>query len=164
MTSFRWQEAPCHCSGGKILMNLKSDEFSLKRPNVREEYLDGWVTALQFNLVVACVCWCVQHSQLSHLPLGESQRQRQLALPPQGDVVVVLELLLQLQPLLVSVHHPVLVFGASLAPWFTQDDGRLRMQVWKWDTVRGVTYKTQLLLSTDLTLVFFFLSGGLISK
>lgn len=59
---------------------------------------------------------------LSHLSLRQGQRRRQLALPPHGDVVVVLELLLQLQPLLVRVHHPVLVFGAGLPPWFTQDD------------------------------------------
>lgn len=49
-----------------------------------------------------------------HLSLGQTQSHRQLRLPPHGDVAVALKLSLQLQALLVTVHHPVFVLGAGL--------------------------------------------------
>lgn len=49
-----------------------------------------------------------------HLPLGQLQVLGQLGLPADRDVARVVELLLQLEPLLVGVHHPVLVFRACL--------------------------------------------------
>lgn len=52
-----------------------------------------------------------------YLSLREAERHRQLALPPHCDILVVLKLLLQLQPLVIRVHHPVLVLGACFPPW-----------------------------------------------
>lgn len=52
-----------------------------------------------------------------YLSLWETQCHWQLGLPPHSDVAVVLKLLLKLQALLVSVHHPVLVLSASLSSW-----------------------------------------------
>lgn len=55
----------------------------------------------------------------SHLSLREAEGQRQFWFPPHGDVAVILKLLLQLQPLVVRVHHPVLVFSPSLPSCIT---------------------------------------------
>lgn len=68
----------------------------------------------------------------SHLSLWEAQWHRQLGLPPHGDVAVVLKLLLQLQALLVSVHHPVLVLSACLAAWITQNNCYLVKHECEW--------------------------------
>lgn len=48
-----------------------------------------------------------------YLSLREAEGRGELRLPPDGDVTAVVELLLQLQPLVVGVHHAVLVFGAG---------------------------------------------------
>ena len=45
-----------------------------------------------------------------NLPLGEPKCGSQLTFPPDGDVSTKVKLLLQLQPLMVCVHHPVFVF------------------------------------------------------
>lgn len=52
---------------------------------------------------------------MTHLPLREPQVGCQLGLASDGDVSTVVELLLELQPLMVAVHHPVLVLGPRLA-------------------------------------------------
>ena len=46
-----------------------------------------------------------------HLPFWQAEGLCELGLPPDGDVAAVVELLLQLQPLVVAVHHSVLVLG-----------------------------------------------------
>ena len=48
-----------------------------------------------------------------HLPFWQAEGLCELGLPPDGDVAAVVELLLQLQPLVVAVHHTVLVLSAS---------------------------------------------------
>lgn len=67
---------------------------------------------------------CSLHARITlqapHLSLRQAQCHRQLRLPAHGDVAVALKLLLQLQPLFVGVHHPVLVLRASLPCWFAQ--------------------------------------------
>ena len=45
----------------------------------------------------------------THLSLRQTDHVGQLGLPPDGDVAAVVELLLQLQPLVVAVDDPVLV-------------------------------------------------------
>lgn len=78
---------------------------------------------------VGASCSCSFHAltliglplQAAHLSLREAQRHRQLRLPAHGDVAIALKLLLQLQPLLVGVHHPVLVLCASFPCWFAQE-------------------------------------------
>lgn len=52
-----------------------------------------------------------------YLSLREAESHRQLALPPHCDIFVVLKLFLQFQPLMIRVHHPVLVLGARFRPW-----------------------------------------------
>lgn len=52
---------------------------------------------------------------MAHLSLREPQVRRQLSFPSDRDVPTVVELLLQLQPLMVAVHHPVLVFRPCFA-------------------------------------------------
>ena len=49
----------------------------------------------------------------THLSLGQPDHVGQLRLPPDGDIAAVVELLLQLQSLVVAVHHTVLVLSAS---------------------------------------------------
>ncbi len=49
---------------------------------------------------------------VTYLSLRQIERLCQLRLPPDGDVPAVVELLLQLQPLVVAVHHAILVLGA----------------------------------------------------
>ena len=46
-----------------------------------------------------------------HLPFWQAEGLCELGLPPDGDVAAVVELLLQLQPLVVAVHHAILVLG-----------------------------------------------------
>lgn len=53
-----------------------------------------------------------------YLSLWEAQCHRQLTLSPHCDISVVLKLLLQLQTLVVCVHHPVLFLSASFPPWY----------------------------------------------
>jgi hypothetical protein len=53
--------------------------------------------------------------KVTHLPLREPQVGCQLGLASDGDVPTVVEFLLQLQPLMVAVHDPVLVLGPRLA-------------------------------------------------
>ena len=55
----------------------------------------------------------VTNAHVSHLSLREPHVVCQLRLPPDCDVPAVVELLLQLEPLVVAVHHPVLVLGAG---------------------------------------------------
>ena len=52
---------------------------------------------------------------LSRLSLGEADVVGELGLAPDGDVAAVVELLLQLQPLVVGVDDAVLVLGARPA-------------------------------------------------
>lgn len=72
---------------------------------------------------------CVFALQAPHLSLWEAQRHWQLCLPAHGDVAVALELPLQLQPLLVGVHHPVLVLSASFPCWLTQKSPDLAREI-----------------------------------
>lgn len=52
---------------------------------------------------------------LSHLSLRQTERGGELRLPADGDVLAVMELLLQLQALVVGVDHPVLVFSSCFS-------------------------------------------------
>lgn len=49
------------------------------------------------------------------LPFGEPKGSSQLCLAADGDVAAVVKLFLQLQALVVSVYHPILIFRPSLA-------------------------------------------------
>lgn len=66
-------------------------------------------------LLLTFLSFCSRRS--SHLSLREAESHRQLRLPPHGDVAVALKLLLQLLPLVVGVHHPVLVLRSGLPSW-----------------------------------------------
>lgn len=57
---------------------------------------------------------------LAYLSLWEAERRGELRLPPDGDVFAVVKLFLQLQPLVVGVNHPVLVFSPRLSVCKTQ--------------------------------------------
>ena len=54
----------------------------------------------------------------THLSLRQTDHVGQLGLPPDSDVAAVVELLLQLQPLVVGVDNPVLVLR-SRSRWKT---------------------------------------------
>lgn len=60
-----------------------------------------------------------------HLPLGKAECHWQLWLPSHCDIAVELKLFLKLHPLVVSVHHPVLVLSASLPTWSCLFNGLL---------------------------------------
>jgi hypothetical protein len=47
-----------------------------------------------------------------YLSFRQAQVGRELCLPPDGDVPVEVKLLLQLQTLVVGIHHPVLFLGS----------------------------------------------------
>ena len=75
-----------------------------------------------FTLIAAVNVSCFSAppiTELQYLSFCEIQCLGELCLPPDGDVPAVVELLLQLQPLVVAVHHPVLVF-CSRAAWKMQ--------------------------------------------
>lgn len=57
------------------------------------------------------------------LSLREPQVGCQLRFASDSDVAAVVELLLQLQPLMVAIHHAVLVLGPRLACNMTPTDG-----------------------------------------
>ena len=58
----------------------------------------------------------LKRNLFSHLSLWEADSVSELSFSPDGDVPAVVELLLQLQPLVVGVHHPVLVL-CSRTSW-----------------------------------------------
>lgn len=62
----------------------------------------------------------------THLPFSEPQGSSQLGLTADGDVAAVVKFLLQLQALVVCVHHPVLVLCPRLAWQREQSEGETR--------------------------------------
>ena len=63
-----------------------------------------------------------------YLSFRKAESCGQLSLPPDGDVSAVVELLLQLQPLVVCVHHTVLVLGPRLPAWNTNSHNLVKVR------------------------------------
>lgn len=98
--------------GGGGLLELLLVDFALFGPSVLEPdlHLQAW-NSCQNSIWRTRSTW----SQAAvYLSLWQAQRCGELRLPTDGDVFAVVELLLQLQPLVVRVHDPVLILGSRL--------------------------------------------------
>jgi len=80
-----------------------------------EPPLPAWAAALPLPSPISTRDMVLPGHHNTDLPFSEPKGSGQLGFAADGDVAAVVKLLLQLQALVVRVHHPVLVFRPGLA-------------------------------------------------